>query len=305
MDPQQPKLKLSEVLGALVASLASARSVADIEALRMADRYRQNELLRGLPIPRLRFSRVAITVPIIISGVVPGVSAEAAAPSIVAAAAAKALREALAALAMEDPSVMASGATAQRSEIDEVEEAEVRAADHARRQVLKAMSGNQALSTAFEADLQRELTDELLDLQHQSGGVPLSDAVILERVRETHHKLIRRLIRRGLLREQMLEASPGRPFDLEAGRQRAEEVLSSKLIATLLQRVSEATQRAAVVRSTEPPDLEVLVDTDAIKNMGGGPSTVTQLHLTLIEEGLEWVGDDQRDENRTWKLMPE
>ena len=294
MDPQKPKLKLSDVLGALVSSLASARSVADIEALRIADRYRQNELLRGLPIPRLRFSRVAITVPIIISGVVPGVSAEPAAPSIVAATAAKALREALDALATEDP----------RSEIEE-EEQEVRAADHARRQVLKAMAGDQAFSTAFEADLQRELTDELLDLQHQSGGVPLSDAVILERVRETNNKLTRRAIRRGLLREQMREASPERPFDPEAGRQRAEEVLASKLIATLLQRVSEATQRAAVVRPTEPPDLEVLVDTEAIKNTGGGPSTVTQLHLTLIEEGLEWVGDEQRDGSLAWKLLQE
>jgi len=302
MDPHKPKLKLSDVLGALVASVASARSVADVEALRIADRYRQNELLRGLPIPRLRFSRVAITLPIVITGVIPAESAEPTAPSIVAATAARALREALDALTTKDARA-AQGPFA--TELRALEEEEVRAAADGQERLLKAMAVDYDFSATWEADFQRELADELLDLQQQSGGVPLSDTVIREMVRETNNKLLRRLLRRTLLREQMREASPKHPFDPEAGRQRAEAALQGEPIATLLQRVSEAVERVAVTRPTEQPDLAVLVDTDAIKNLGGGPSTVTQLHLTLLEEGLEWVGEEQRDGSRSWKLTPE
>src|SRR5262245_65883643 len=68
--------KFSDVIAALVASLASARSVADTEALRIAHRYRQDELLKGLPVPRLRLRKVSISLPVILTGMIPGSAAE-------------------------------------------------------------------------------------------------------------------------------------------------------------------------------------------------------------------------------------
>lgn len=54
---EKPKPKFSDVIGGLVSGVAQARSIADVEALRMAHRYRQIDLLKGMPVPRLRFRR--------------------------------------------------------------------------------------------------------------------------------------------------------------------------------------------------------------------------------------------------------
>ena len=48
-DKDDQERKFSDVLGALVSGVAHARCVADVEALRIAHAYRQNELLKGLP----------------------------------------------------------------------------------------------------------------------------------------------------------------------------------------------------------------------------------------------------------------
>jgi hypothetical protein len=92
---QMENPKLSEVLGALVASVAYGRQVADMEALRIARRYEQNELLKGLPVPRLRLSQVNISLPVILSEVIPGKPAERNDPVEIAKKAAKQLTEAI------------------------------------------------------------------------------------------------------------------------------------------------------------------------------------------------------------------
>src|SRR5262245_18948902 len=68
--------KFSDVIAALVSSLASARSVADVEALRIAHRYHGDELLKGLPVPRLRLRRVSLSLPVMLTGLIPGAAAE-------------------------------------------------------------------------------------------------------------------------------------------------------------------------------------------------------------------------------------
>ena len=42
---KEPRPKFSDIIGGLVSGVAQARSIADVEALRMAHRYRQIELL--------------------------------------------------------------------------------------------------------------------------------------------------------------------------------------------------------------------------------------------------------------------
>jgi hypothetical protein len=297
MSSQEPKLKLSVALGALVSSFAFARSVADTEALRIAQRYRQNELLRGLPVPRLRFTRISMDLPVVIVGIVAGAPAEPAAPSVVASAAARALAEGLDALAREGARLAYPEALAGE---------EAGASGRALKLGIEALSRERdALSATFEADLQRELDDDWLDLQRASGDVPPSDTALWEKARETSEKLLRRLLRRTLLREQAQRATPEQPVDPRAARQQTEAALLGKPFEALVQRVSSAAGHAAVLCATEPADVEVLVETSAVKNAGSGPGLVTQLHLTLVEEGLEWVGEEQRDGTRMWKLSQE
>ncbi|WP_394828965.1 hypothetical protein [Pendulispora albinea] len=167
------------------------------------------------------------------------------------------------------------------------------------------MSTDRDASARLAADLQRELADEWLDRQQASGGVALSDAIVLETVRETATKLLQRLVRRASLREQQQRATAESPFDPEAARQRAEGTLLTRPVGILVRRVCDAAEDAAFARPSELPDLEVLVDTNAIKNLGGGPATVTQLHITLLEEGLEWVNETPRDGAEIWRLSQE
>ncbi len=75
---------LSEVLGAIMAGLTEARRVADEEALRVAERYQQEPLLRGLAVPRIRLPEVTIDIPVIIDSQEGGEDEEPASPEDVA-----------------------------------------------------------------------------------------------------------------------------------------------------------------------------------------------------------------------------
>jgi len=64
--------RLGEVLGAIMADVTHARRIADEEALRVAERYRQEPLLRGLSVPRLRLPDVTIDLPLVVEDHDPG-----------------------------------------------------------------------------------------------------------------------------------------------------------------------------------------------------------------------------------------
>jgi hypothetical protein len=57
---------LSHVLGGLLASVAKARHIADLETAAIAEQYRANPLLEGLSVPRVRLPEVCVELPLII-----------------------------------------------------------------------------------------------------------------------------------------------------------------------------------------------------------------------------------------------
>jgi hypothetical protein len=57
---------LGEVLGAIMADVTKARRMADEEAMRTADLYRQEPLLQGMTVPRLRLPDVTIEIPAVV-----------------------------------------------------------------------------------------------------------------------------------------------------------------------------------------------------------------------------------------------
>lgn len=57
---------LGEVLGAIMADVTKARRMADEEAMRTAELYRQEPLLQGMTVPRLRLPDVTIEIPAIV-----------------------------------------------------------------------------------------------------------------------------------------------------------------------------------------------------------------------------------------------
>lgn len=58
--------RLNEILGALMADIASARHIADQHTLLLAKRYREDPLLRSMSIPRIRLPEVVVDLPLLI-----------------------------------------------------------------------------------------------------------------------------------------------------------------------------------------------------------------------------------------------
>ena len=62
-------INLGDYIGRLLSEVTHARVQADIEAVRVAEVYSSHPLLRNFPVPRIRFSNVDMSVPVVISEV--------------------------------------------------------------------------------------------------------------------------------------------------------------------------------------------------------------------------------------------
>jgi hypothetical protein len=60
---------LGEVIGALLSDVARARVRADVEAIRIANAYSGDPLLKHLPVPRFRLPEIVIDLPVLLAGV--------------------------------------------------------------------------------------------------------------------------------------------------------------------------------------------------------------------------------------------
>lgn len=60
---------LGELIGALLADATSARVSADVEAVKVAQRYSQDELMRHLPVPRFRLPEITVELPVLVTSV--------------------------------------------------------------------------------------------------------------------------------------------------------------------------------------------------------------------------------------------
>ena len=58
--------KLNEYLGSIISSLSTARVMADVQTVRVAEDYAKHELLKHFSVPRMRIEDVEITIPVAI-----------------------------------------------------------------------------------------------------------------------------------------------------------------------------------------------------------------------------------------------
>lgn len=61
--------KLGDVIGAMLADAARARARADLEAVRIAEMYSRDPLLKHLSVPRFRMPDLVVDLPVLVSGV--------------------------------------------------------------------------------------------------------------------------------------------------------------------------------------------------------------------------------------------
>lgn len=303
-EKSPPATKLSEVIGGLVASIAHARSVADAEALRIAHRYRQHELLKGLSVPRLRIRNVSISLPVILTATIPGNAAVANSPQEIARIAGNAFQQAL---------NWANESLKDQRQLKNLSVEERKWQGRFERLIPAMMAANAPvlLRESLDGEIQQTLNSLSLS---EAGGAP-ADAAIRDAVADTTERVVRgvleevclRYLRERLGQERARVApgqSTGEDFDEGRARQFADDVLKHELVKKLIGNLRLAAQQASVIKPTIAPDFEVSVNTDDIKNTGGGPDAVTRLNLLLHEEGLEWMTGTQ-DGKETTTLGPE
>jgi hypothetical protein len=61
--------KLGEFIGALLSDAVQARVQADLEAVRVAEAYSSDDLLKHLPVPRFRLPDITVEMPVLVSAV--------------------------------------------------------------------------------------------------------------------------------------------------------------------------------------------------------------------------------------------
>lgn len=294
------KPKLSDVMGALVSSVANGRNVADVEALRIARRYHKNELLKGLPVPRLRLHRVSISLPLILSGVIPGTPAQRNDPAEIAGVTAEILGESI------------KNVTLQVKDLENQESI-------TQEQKTSASRYKRFLNTATKLEIRKLFRDEFsgqlkrafLDMELSEGGTAPSDASIHTTAAQTAENAFCQVMSKVhflYVRERVAEKKAtgelAEPFDPDRARKSVKEIMDNDYTRQLIQVIRLAAENAAITRPTVSPDFHVAVDTESIKNAGGGPDAVTRLNIVLLEEGLEWL-TEVRDGKETSKLMPE
>ena len=287
-------------MGALVSSVAHARKVADIEALRIARRYRQDDLLKGLPVPRLRFKSVNVSLPVIITELVPGRPASRNTPDEIARAAQQACAKTI---------------DSARAQLDKLGKFRAISAkeDQDNAAFYRAIldeAGRDDFPRRLAVELQEALGHGFLSLDASEGQDTASDAAILDRVGDCTEEILRRLVRELVAQvsstwEERLAAEQKREPNTAATKSRTQEMMKHEFVVRILDTIRHAAEEAAVSSTSEAPDFRVLVDTDRVKNAGGGDASITRINLVLLEEGLEWMSEQKPDGSTSEKLSPE
>jgi len=167
--------KLSDVIGAFMADLTHARLVADMATVEIARQYRQEELLHGLSIPRIRLPEVVIDLPVVIQEHVLGEDEEPAESSDVAAGAGGRLADLVVEKRLKLPPGFIAGYQASLAkELDRVLPMRAQEPGSSVRRLFSEASARVLRQQARETDLQ--LSDG--DLEHLLAGVTSTVAVI-------------------------------------------------------------------------------------------------------------------------------
>jgi hypothetical protein len=276
------KPKLSDVIGGLVASMVHARTVADMEALRIAHLYRQNEFLTGLPIPRLRLQKVSISLPVVLTDVLHGQIAKAEHPQEIAEAVYDALSEAL-----NDALRKAGRDRSSASLTPEARDT----LDRMIRLLSHAQERSDELGTPLDLAHRIDTALRGINVDTTDEKSAPSDVSIRMCVGDQVQQHFTDMVRDNAFHYADQRADQRKvEFDYDRAQKWVEsEVLPSPYMQLVLSRLRAKGEETAVLRPTIAPDFEVTVNTDAVKMAGGGIDNVTRLNLVLHEEGLEWV----------------
>lgn len=86
---------IGEIIGAMMSGMLKARYIADTQTAALAEQYKNNPLLEGLSVPRIRIPELSVDMPLIIEAHVGGEAGELASSAILSKEAFSLIKEAL------------------------------------------------------------------------------------------------------------------------------------------------------------------------------------------------------------------
>lgn len=412
MDNKEKSPKFSDVLGALITSVAHGRNVADVEALHIGQNYYKNKLLRGIPVPRLRIERVSISLPLMLSDVIMGRPAVANKPEEivkeVSEAFVKTIEEKKESLETLNKILKSSNIISVKEEEQKKIDSFGKFLDIWNNKKWDLIGKNKTGISIFEEELHKQIINYISELKFEEGIEPSDISIIdttteavedtlvqvmsnaylflqkeeeflqkeeeykkrkeeIDRIneeRENRKKRVEKALDAGEIDPETAEelikfdeivcdkaqwdnailnllkckkitdevadelkdeipcegavCSYG-PNEEEEIKEKSEQIIKydddwvkkelkniieAEYQNQLISKVRHAAKKAAIKSKTVNPDLRVVVNTENIKNAGGGPEVVTRLNIVLHEEGLEWLSE-KHDGKETTKLMPE
>lgn len=340
---EKAKTRLSDVLGAFVTGVAYGRNVSDVQALRIALNYQKNVLLESLPVPRLRLSQVSISLPVILTEVLPGEPPKWNSPEDITKVASTSFQTEI-----DDELKRLEYLERLKNPIKEEKdlyerykrfllfakdpEGYIKNKHTPEYQKYKEEISEEEITPAyksFEKVLRSRLNRAFLKLEmDDSSNI---DVAIRYTVGETVESAFRDVMSEFFFRyaeyrikvekieyqkikgdgseiesekSKQVAADIHPKFDEKMARKGSEKIMESEITERMIADIRPLVEKAAIDKPSIPPDFYVEVDTDLIKNAGGGPDVVTRLSIVMHEEGLEWLSEEQKG-LKTKKLMPE
>lgn len=292
---------LSDVMNAIITSVSKGRQVADFEAMKSAMMYQKIELLKGLPVPRMRINNIKVSIPMILNGVTPATMAEHAPISHISSDATQIFRDELRA----SIDWIASGVRMM-----DTEGADTNISLKFLRtfgEIFQSINDPGAGSyERFEQDLHQRLSFELAMYKSSMDGM-VNEQGLQSAVGTSTEASLLLIIKAAIFNwiKKRVAAKEGVVFDIDRANNSVEQRCKDKIVVGLLKKIKFAVESIAIEVPGHSSELEILVDTESIKNSGGGPDAVTRLSFTLREEGLEWITEVDQENNSTHSLSTE
>jgi hypothetical protein len=295
------KPTLSDVMNAIITSVSRGRQAADFEAMRSAMTYQKIELLKGIPVPRMRINNVKVSIPMILNAVTPATVSEHA-PILQISTTAAAIFEKEVKISLD---WMESG-----MELLNIDSAKKNIQLEFLRDFSEIFQQINDLKdnsyTKFQRDFEQRLLFDLNMYKLSMNGV-LSEQGLQDVVGTSAEASLLLIIKNEIFKwiKVKVENKESVVFDMDRAENSIEEKCKDKIVQGLLRKIKFTVEGNCISVSGQSSELEILVDTESIKNAGGGPDTVTRLSFVIREEGLEWITEVNEDKSTTSSLSTE
>jgi hypothetical protein len=299
---------LSDVMNAIITSVSKGRQAADFEAMKSAMMYQKIDLLKGLPVPRMRINNIKVSIPMILSNITPATEADHKPVTQISSDASKIfVKELQASIKWIGSGIKMLDTSGTETNIQFTGSPETNIQLKSLNtfvDIFKSINASQV--THFQEDLEQRLSFDLAMYKSDMNGM-ISEQGLQNIVGTSTEASLLLVIKSGIFNwiKERVAAKEGVTFDIDRASNSVEKRYKDKIVIGLLKKIKFSIESTSIEQQAVNSQVEVLVDTESIKNAGGGPDTVTRLSFVLREEGLEWITETDQDNNSNHKLITE